>query len=155
MSLKDPVASGCNSELFICKVKLGGAALAAPALPDPVPQTTWMPPDCPALEGSFCSAAVLRGLANILGRSSAGRRSVCPPNSDPCLGCAAAAGRAVRRAGRKPLSGNIDPIWLYFFFFLVGVCLPVLPIWGQARCLQCWQWLYTHSTRSVSSWAEL
>lgn len=44
MSLKDPVASGCNSELFICKVKLGGAALPAPALPDPVPQTTWMPP---------------------------------------------------------------------------------------------------------------
>lgn len=44
MSLKDPVASGCNSELFICKVKLAGAALPAPALPDPVPETAWMPP---------------------------------------------------------------------------------------------------------------
>lgn len=67
---------------------------------------------------------MLRGLANILGRSSAGRRSVCPPNSDPCLGRAAAAGRAVRRAGRKPLSGNIDPIWLYFFFSWWGCVFP-------------------------------
>lgn len=57
MSLKDPVASGCDSELFICKVKLRGATLQRE--PDVVMRRTGCP-HFPSLEGSPCSAALPR-----------------------------------------------------------------------------------------------
>lgn len=57
MSLKDPVASGCNSELFICKVKLRGATLQRE--PHAVMRRTGCP-HFPSLEGSPCSAPLPR-----------------------------------------------------------------------------------------------
>jgi len=65
MSLKDPVASGCDSELFICKVKLWETALSSTSPARYRCGDRLDAPDFPSPGGicfvlPFCSAALPR-----------------------------------------------------------------------------------------------